>query len=175
VVGSGVLLGHAEAAQLVFEAVAALGAVQAAAGEPGGEDHAVVGQRGGGNPVCGNGFAEGGQHDGSGDPVMGGDREGEPGVVVEPGQDFGVRPGTAVGSSESTVGEVGLPGLVGLLGLEPDVGGLGSLLRLRHHQPVLGQVAGHGGSGHGGLVVVLQVPDEGVRAGVQAGRVELLA
>jgi hypothetical protein len=106
---------------------------------------------------------------------MGGDRERVAGVVVEPGQDLGVRSGVAVGASESTVGEVGLPGLVGLLGLEPDVGGFGPLLRFRHHQPVLGQVPGHRGSGHRDLVVVLQVPDEGVRAGVQAGRGQLLA
>ena len=44
--------GEHQMAQLVFEAVAALGAVQAAAGQAGGEDHAVVGQCGGGIPYA---------------------------------------------------------------------------------------------------------------------------
>ena len=47
VVRAGVLLHDAEAAQFVLEAVASA----AAAGEAGGEDHAVVGQRGGGDAV----------------------------------------------------------------------------------------------------------------------------
>ena len=54
---------------------------------------------------------------------VGGDREGVSGVVIEPGEDFGV---DIVG--EPVVGEVGLPGFVGLLGLEADVGRLGSLV-----------------------------------------------
>ena len=89
VVGAGVLLDDVQAAQLVLEAVAAA----AAAGEPGGEDHAVVGQRGGGIPVLVCGFAEGGEHDRAGDPGVGGDVQGVAGVVVEPGEDLDVRAG----------------------------------------------------------------------------------
>jgi len=72
------------------------------------------------------------------------------------------------------VGEVGLPALVGHRGLEPDVGGLGSLLRLGDHQTGLGQVAGDGGPGDRVVVVVGQMPADGVRAGVHAGRGQLL-
>ena len=49
--------------------------------------------------------------DGSGDGLVGGDRQGVAGVVVEPGEDLDVG---AVG--EAVVGEVGLPGFVGLFG-----------------------------------------------------------
>jgi len=124
VAGSGVLLDDAEAVELDFEAVAAAGAAQAAAGQAGGEDHAVVGECGGGDPVCGNGCAELGEHDRSGDLVMGGDREGVSAVVVEPGQDLGVGAGSAVGAGEPVVGEVGLPALVGLVCGEADGGRL---------------------------------------------------
>jgi hypothetical protein len=64
-----VLLGDAEAAQFVFEVVAAA----AAAGEPGCVDHAVVGQRRSWWPkgrYCG---AEGVPHDRAGDLGVGGD------------------------------------------------------------------------------------------------------
>src|ERR687892_50061 len=84
-------------------------------------------------------------------------------------------PGRAVGSGEPVVGDISLPAAVGLLGLEPDVGGLRPLLRLRDHQPPPGQVTGHGGPGHGDAVVVGQVPADRVRARVQAGIGELLA
>lgn len=42
---------------------------------PGGEHHPVVGQRGGRDPVQGNGLAERREHDRAGDPRVGGDRE----------------------------------------------------------------------------------------------------
>jgi len=109
----------------------------------------------------------------AGDPDVGGHRQGEPGVVVKPGQDLGVRPITAVGTSESVVGEVGLPALVGHRGGEPDVGGFRLLLRFRDNQPSPGQVPGDGGPGHGDAVLVGQVPADGVRTGVQAGRRQL--
>ena len=90
VVGAGVLLGDAEAAEFGLEAVAAA----AAAGEAGGEDHAVVGQRGGGDPVLGDGCrGRWSTHDRAGDPAVGGDGQGVAGVVVEPGQDLGVGAG----------------------------------------------------------------------------------
>ncbi len=74
-----------------------------------------------------------------------GDVQGVAGAVVEPGDDLGVGAGSAVGVGEPVVGEVGLPGLVGHRGLEPDVGGLRSLLRLGGDQPGAGQVAADGG------------------------------
>ena len=101
-------------------------------------------------------------------PVVGGDPQGEPGAVVEPGQDLGVEARSVVGAGESVVGEVGLPGLVGLGGFEADVGGLGAFLRFRDDQASSGQVSGDGGPGHGEVVVVGQVPGDGLRAGVQA-------
>jgi hypothetical protein len=134
VVGLRVLLDDPESAELGLEAVAGAGAL-AAPGQAGGEDDAVVGQRGDRDLVRCNGFPEGPDDDGAGDPVVRGDREGVAGVVVEPGQDLAVRARSAVGSGESVVGEVGLPALVGLLGGEPDVGRVRSLLRLRRHQP----------------------------------------
>ena len=130
-----------------LEAVAAA----AAAGEADGVDHAVVGQRGGGDAVLGNGFAEGGEHDRGGDPGVGGDVQGVAGAVVEPADDLDVGAGSAVGSGEPVVGEVGLPGLVRHRGFEPDVGGLGSLLRLGDDQPGRGQVAADGRLGTPGV------------------------
>jgi hypothetical protein len=55
VAGLAVLLGDAPAAQFVLEAVAAA----FAAGQPCGEDHAVVGQRRGGRAVLAHSGAEG--------------------------------------------------------------------------------------------------------------------
>jgi hypothetical protein len=59
VVGAGVLLHHAEAAQLVLERVAAA----AAAGVAGGVDHRVIGQRGRGDAVLSCGVGERVGHD----------------------------------------------------------------------------------------------------------------
>src|SRR5690554_5828521 len=112
----------------------------------------------------GGGGAEGGGDDLGGDRVVGGDREGVAGVVVEPGEDLDVG---AVG--QAVVGEVGLPGLVGQGGLESDVGGFGALLRLRADQPGSGQVAADGGHCHADAVVVFQVSVVGVGAGVVPG------
>jgi hypothetical protein len=125
-----VLLHDAEPVQLGLERVPAAGAAQTAAGQSGGVDHAVVGERGCRESVQVTGLPEGGQHDGSCDSGVGGDVQGVAGVVVEPGDDLGVGARSAVGSGEPVVGEVGLPGLVGLLGFEPDVGRLGSLGRV---------------------------------------------
>ena len=107
--------------------------------------------------------AEGHQHDRPGDPGMGGDGQGVAGVVIEPGQDLGVR---AVG--ERVVGEVGLPALVRHVCLEPDVGRLRPLGRARGDQSGPAQVPADGRSRHFELVVVLQVPGDGLRPGVQA-------
>ena len=174
VIGAGVLLQHAEAVQFGLEAVAAAGAAQAATGQAGGEHHAVVGERGGRDPVCGNGFAELGDHDRTGDPVVGGDTQGVAGVVVEPGQDLGVCSRSAIGPGEPVVGEVGLPALVRLFGGEADVGGPRSLLRLRGHQPGGREATCDRGPRDGHPVVMLQVPADGLRARIQPSCGQLL-
>jgi hypothetical protein len=173
VVWPGVLLHDVAAAEFGFEGV--LAALSAVAGESDGVDHAVVGECGCGVSVQVSGLGEGDQHDPSGDPGMCGHVQGYPGVVVEPGDDLDVGAGPAVGVGEPVVGEVGLPGLVGLLGLVADVGGLGSLGRVRAHLPGANQDPVDCRRGQRDLVVMLEMPVEGVRAGVQAGLGELLA
>ena len=121
VAGAAVFLGDAQAAQLVLQAVAAA----AAAGEPGGIDQAVVGQRGRRGAVLSTGGAEGGQGDLPGGHRVGGDRQREPGVVIEPGHDLDFLP-----AGQVRVDEVRLPPLVRLLGGEPDVRRLRSFFRL---------------------------------------------
>ncbi|MEV4568537.1 hypothetical protein AB0K12_32615 [Nonomuraea sp. NPDC049419] len=59
VMGAAVVLLDVQAAEFVFQGVAAA----AAAGQAGGEDHAVVGQGGGGYAVAGDGGAEGVEDD----------------------------------------------------------------------------------------------------------------
>ena len=159
VVGGGVDLDDVQAAEFAFELVASA----LSAGESGGEHHAVVGQCGCWNAMGGMGFAECVEDDGSGDAVVGGDGECVAGVVVEPGQDFGVD-----ASGDPPVGEVGLPALVGLFGGEADVGGLGSFRRGRCYQPGRGEVAADRGDRHREVVVMVQVPGDGVRSGVEA-------
>jgi len=163
VVGLAVLLRNAQTAQLVLQGVAAA----LAAGQPGGEDHAVVR---GGRGAVGGGGAERGKDGGPGDPIVGGGGQGVPGMVIEPGQDLGAGP-----VRQRIVGEVGLPALVRLLGLEPQVGGLGPLARLGGDQPVPGQVPADRRGRDPDLVVVLQVPGDRVRARVQALPGQLLA
>jgi hypothetical protein len=156
VVWPGVLLHDVAAAEFGFEGV--LAALSAVAGESDGVDHAVVGECGCGVSVQVSGLGEGDQHDPSGDPGMCGHVQGYPGVVVEPGDDLDVGAGPAVGVGEPVVGEVGLPGLVGLLGLEADVGGLGSLGRVRAHLPGANQDPVDCGPGQRDLVVMLEMP-----------------
>ena len=84
VVGSRVLLHDLPAAQFGLEAVAAA----AAAGQAGGEHHAVVGQRRCRRPMLGDRSAEGVHHDGARDPAVGGDGQGVAGVIIQPGQDL---------------------------------------------------------------------------------------
>ena len=99
----------------------------------------------------------------AGDGLVGGDRQGVAGVVVEPGEDLDVG---AVG--EAVVGEVGLPALVGVVGFEADVGRTSasssgstgpSLASIR--RPVDRR------DRHGDLVVVLEVPGDGQRSSVE--------
>jgi hypothetical protein len=151
-------------AQFALELVASAFATS----QSGGEDHAVVGQGGGRNALGLMGFAERIQDDGSGDAAVRGDRACVAGVVVEPAEDFGVG---LVG--EAPVGEVGLPAFVGLFGGEPDVGRLGTLRRCRCHQPGRGEVAADRGDRYLQLMVVLQMPGDGVGSGVQARGAQL--
>ena len=62
------------------------------------------------------------------DPAVRGDAQQVGGVVIEPGQDLGVRP-----AGQRVMGEVGLLALVGNLGGEPQVGGLRALTRVGGH------------------------------------------
>lgn len=110
-----------------------------------------------------NGFAEFGDDGGAGDAVVGGDREGVAGVVVEEVEDFDVG---AVG--QAPVGEVGLPAFVGLFGGEADVGGLGSFLGLGSDHSGGVQVAADGVDRDGQAVAVVQVPGDGLWAVVEA-------
>ena len=116
VVGGGVDLADSEVAEFGFEFVASA----AAAGESGGEDHAVVGEGGVWDAMLLCGFGEFGQDYGCGDAPVCGDGDGVAGVVVDPAEDFDV--GAA---GEAPVGEVGLPAFVGLFGGEADVGRFG--------------------------------------------------
>ena len=112
--------------------------------------------------MAGNGVAELGQDDRTGDAAVGGQGQGVAGVVVDPAEDFGVG---VVG--EPPVGEVGLPAFVGLFGGEADVGRLGPLGWLRFDQAGGVEVAVDGADRDGDAVVVGQVPGDGVGAVVE--------
>jgi hypothetical protein len=97
-----------------------------------------------------NCFTELGQHDGSGDAPMGGDRERVAGMVIDPVEDLHV---SAIG--QPPMGEVGLPALVGLFGGKADVGGLGTFLWLRVDVAAGAQMAVNGIDRDCDAVVVL--------------------
>ena len=166
VVGAGVLLVDVEAAELGLQTVAAA----LAAGEAGGEDHAVVGQRRGGEAVFDDRLSEAGDDQGAGDGGVGGDAQGVAGTVVEPGQDLDVGTWPTVGTGQPVVGEVGLPALVGEVCLEAGVGGLGALGGRRYDEAVAGQVAADGGGRDAKVVDVSEVPGDGLGAGVESSR-----
>ena len=170
---AGVLLGDVAAGEFGFEGV--LASLTAVAGQSDGVDHAVVGECGCGDPVPGKGFAECLDHDWGGDPGVRAHLQGVAGAVVEPADDLDVGAGSAVGTGEPVVGEVGLPGLVRHRGLEPDVGGLRSLLGLGGDQPGPGQVAADGRSRHAVSVVVFEMPGDGLGAGIQSRVGQFLA
>lgn len=109
VAGTAVLLGDAQGRDEGFEGVASA----TSAGEAGGVDHAVVGERGGGQAVLLRGVQEGIDYDGSGDFGVGGEVEQVAGVVVDEVQDL-----HAGAPGQGPVGEVGLPHFVGLGGGE---------------------------------------------------------
>ena len=110
------------------------------------------------------------EHVGAGDPQVGGDRQGVTGVIVEPGEDLDVDAG-----GQPVVGEVGLPHLVGLLGLEADVGRTGPLLRGRYDETLSAQGAIDRRSRHSDVVMLLEVPANRVRAGIEPLSDELMA
>jgi hypothetical protein len=99
VVGSRVLLDHVPGTELLLEAVAATAAADA--GQANRVDHPVVGQGGGGDAVLTCGLAEGGRHDGGGDPAVRAHVQGVAGAVVEPADDLHIDSG-----GQSAVGEV---------------------------------------------------------------------
>lgn len=166
VVRGGVLVGDAEIGEEGLEAVAS----SADAGEAGGVDEAVVGEHRCRNAVCFGCCGELGDDDRGCDPGVGGDGEGVAGVVVEEGEDLDVG---AIG--ETPVGHVGLPGLVRLVGLEADVAALRSLLRLLGDDAGGAEPSPDRRGRHLHVVVVLEVPRDGVGTRVQALGEQLLA
>ena len=91
-------------------------------------------------------------------------------MVVEEVEDLDVGAG-----GEAVVGEVGLPHLVGELGLEPGVGRFRAFLRVGGDVSMAGQDAPHRRRRHRDVVVLGEVPAQGVRAGVEALLDQLLA
>jgi hypothetical protein len=153
-----VLLSHPEADQFGFEAVAAA----LAARESGGEDHAVVGERGGRNTVRFRGFLELGDDDATIDAAVGSDPQREPGVVVKPAEDLGV-----AAIDEAVVGEVGLPRLIRQLRREAHIRRPRTLVGLRRHEPGAAQMAKDRGRRHAHAALG-EVPADRLGAGVVA-------
>ena len=97
--------------------------------------------------------------------------EGVAGVVIDPGQDFGVG---AVG--EAPVAHVGLPCFVGEVCFEAGEGTLWSFLGVGGYEAGGVEVALDGGHRWGGVdVVLLEVPADCFRTGVKAGVGELVS
>ena len=97
VVGSGVFLGDVQITKPGLDLVSAA----SIAGKPGGVNKPVVGQHRGREPIGFSGLVERVKHDVAGDPPVAADVERVSGVVIEPGDCFGV-----VAVSEPDVGEV---------------------------------------------------------------------
>jgi hypothetical protein len=85
----GVFLDHAEAAEFGLEAVDTVPSGPAA-GEPGGEDHAIVRQHRGGNALVSDGLPEPRHDCRPGHRPVAAEREGIARVVVDEGQDLGI-------------------------------------------------------------------------------------
>ena len=159
VAGAAVLLGDAEQREQVLEGVAA-------ATESGGVDAAVVGQRRGREPVLvGDGGGSVDDDQVAGDRGVGGAAEQVAGVVIEPVQDLDIG---AIG--ERPVGEVGLPALVGLGRCEAAVGGPWSFAGLGNDEPGGVQDASDGRGRGRPVAFLVEVPRDGDRAGIEAGR-----
>jgi hypothetical protein len=144
-------------------------------GESGGVDHAVVGQDRCGVSVQVRGLAEGVGHDRCGDAPVGAGVQDVSRVVVEPGDDLDVGAGVPVQSGEAVVREVGLPGLVGLGGGEADVGASRALLRLGLDGTLTRQDPVDRRPRDRRVVVMGQVPADGLGASVQALLAQVLA
>jgi hypothetical protein len=84
-------------------------------------------------------------------------------VIVDPAQNFGV---VAVG--EGPVGEVSLPAFVGLFGGKADVGRFRAFLRAGCDEPGRGEVAADAGRRNSHVVVVVEVPGDGVGSSVES-------
>jgi len=126
--------------------------------------------------VAGDGGLESGHDDRAGDPPVRGHGQGEPGVIIEPGQDLSAGAGAGAGAvGERVVGEVGLPASVRLLGLESDVGRFRPFPRLGGDQATGGQVPADRRRRDCDLVIVVQMPGDRIRPGVQAQPGQLLA
>jgi hypothetical protein len=167
------LLRDAQVAQLGGEAVDG-GAAGGAAGKAGGEHYAVIRQHGGGNALVSDGLPKHRHHDRAGHRLVAGDGERVAGMIVQKAQNLGIGTGCAVTSGESVVGEVDLPHLVGLFGGEADVGRFGFLLRLRDDQPGRLQGAPDCGLRDGQLMLLDQMPRDGVGAGIQPSLGQLM-
>jgi hypothetical protein len=113
-----VLLADPEDRQQVFERVAP-------AGEPGGVDAAVIGQRARWNAVSLDHIEEHGHDHVAGHRLMSGAGQQNAGVIIKPVQNLHIR---AV--SQAPMHEVRLPHLVRLSGLKPRIGGTRPLARL---------------------------------------------
>jgi phosphohistidine swiveling domain-containing protein len=150
---------HGTVRLLGLEGVAAAPAAR----QTGGEHHPVVRERRGWCAVFGDGGPERVDHDRAGDASVGGDRQGVAGVVVQPRQDLDIDAG-----AQPVVGEVGLPHLVGLLSGEPDIRRPGAFLRGWRDQALTAQRSIDRRSRHPQLMVMLEVPGDGVGAGIEA-------
>lgn len=125
VVRGAVLLLDAEGLQGFLERVQAT----FAAGEPGGEDHPIIGEGGGGEAVrvaCGQELV---QDYLAGDSGVWGAGQQVAGVVIEEVQDLDIG-----AIRQAPVGEIGLPGFVGLVGLEALPGRTRPFMWLVGHQ-----------------------------------------
>jgi hypothetical protein len=88
--------------------------------------------------------------------------QGEPGVVIEPGQHLGPGP-----VRQRIVGEISLPALVRLPGFEPQIRRPEPLARLEGHQAGPGQIPAGRGPRDPDLMMIGQMPADRVRARVQ--------
>jgi hypothetical protein len=159
--GVAVLLGDAEGGEEVLECAAA-------AAEAGGVNAPVVRERRRGQPVGVAGLQERVDDDFAGDRGPGAAAQQVTGVVVEPVDDL--RVGAA---AQGPVGEVGLPALVGLGGLEAPAGGAGPFAGLGGNQAGGVQDPADRRGGRDVQSGLLQVPGDGNRASVPAGRGQL--
>ena len=158
-----VFLANTECCQEVFKAVSA-------AGESGGVNTSVVGQGGRWQPVVVNVLGESIDDYGAGDARVGVQGEEEPGVVIEPVDDFNVG-----AISEPPVGEIRLPTLVGLVGFEANVGGFGAFPGFRDDQPGAFQDTTDRGARRRGRGLLEESVSDGLRTCIETISAQLVA